>query len=88
MVSELEEKAEEYWKKFPNVLFVSRAQGMGKNGVLISLHKNYTDYTNFLTESLREWADAIQEYDSMLISLGGRIVKPFSLEYLGEQKET
>ena len=85
-VVELEEKAEKYWKKYPNVIFVSRAEGMGKNGVLISLHKSYTDYSNFLTGNLREWGDDIQEYDSMLIDLNGRSVKPLSLTYLGEQE--
>ena len=88
VVTELEEKAEKYWKKYPNVIFVSRAEGMGKNGLLISLHKSYTDYSDFLTENLREWGDYIEEYDSMLINLNGRIVKPLSLTYLGEQKET
>ncbi|MDH5391504.1 MAG: hypothetical protein OEX10_10175, partial [Candidatus Bathyarchaeota archaeon] len=72
----------------PNVIFMSRAEGMGKNGVLISLHKSYTDYSNFVTENFREWGDDTKEYDSMLIALNGRIVKPLSLTYLGEQKET
>ena len=86
-VTELEEKAERHWKKFPNVILVSRAEGMGKNGVLISLHKSYADYSDFVTENLREWGDYIQEYETMLINLKGRIVKPLSLTYLGEQKE-
>ncbi|MDH5390117.1 MAG: Lrp/AsnC family transcriptional regulator [Candidatus Bathyarchaeota archaeon] len=88
MITELEGKAEKYWKKYPNVIFVSRAYGMGKNGVLISLHKSYADYSNFLSENLLELGDAIKEYDSMLIDLNGRIVKPFSLKYLAEQEET
>jgi len=87
-VAELEEKAEEYWKKYPNVIFVSRAEGSGKNGVLISLHKSYADYSDFITENLREWGDYIQEYETALINMKGRIVKPLSLTYLGEQKET
>jgi len=88
LITELEEKAEKWWKKYPNVIFVSRAQGMGKDGVLISLHKSYTDYSNFLAEGLREWGDAVEGYDSMLIDLKGRIVKPLSLAYLSELKET
>jgi len=87
-VAELEEKAEKYWKKYPNVIFVSRAEGMGKNGVLISLHKSYADYSDFITETLKEWGEYLQEYDSLLINLKGMIVKPLSLTYLGEQKET
>jgi len=87
-LTELEEKAEKWWKKYPNVIFVSRAQGMGKSGVMISLHKSYTDYSNFLSESLLEWREDVVEYDSMLIDLNGRIVKPFSLAYLAELEET
>jgi len=87
-LTELEEKAEKWWKKYPNVIFVSRAQGMGKSGVMISLHKSYTDYSNFLSESLLEWREDVIEYDSMLIDLNGRIVKPFSLAYLAELEET
>jgi len=88
MITELEEKAEKWWKKYPNVIFVSRAQGMGKNGVMISLHKSYTDYSKFLSESLLEWGDDLEEYDSMLIDLKERIVKPLSLAYLAEVEET
>ena len=87
-VAELEERAEEYWSRFPNVIFVSRAEGMGKNGVLISLHKSYADYSDFIAETLKEWGEYLQEYDSLLINLKGMIVKPLSLTYLGEQKET
>ena len=82
-----EEKAEKWWKKRPNVIFVSKAQGMGKDGVMISLHKSYTDYSNFITENLLELGDAVEEYDSMLIDLKGRIVKPFSLRYQAEVEE-
>jgi hypothetical protein len=61
---------------------------MGKNGVMISLHKSYTDFSNFVTEQLRYWGDEITDYDTMLISLKGIIVKPLSLAYLAEQEET
>jgi len=88
MLKELEEKAEKYWKKYPNVIFVSRAQGMGKTGVIISLHKNYTHYSNFLSKHSAELGNSIEEYDNMLIDLKGRIIKPLSLAYLAEQEET
>ena len=82
MITGLEGKAEKYWKKYPSVIFVSRAEGMGKNGVVISLHRSYTDYSNFISENLQEWGDDLKEYDSMLISLKGRTAKPLSLRYL------
>jgi len=87
-VTELREKAVEWWKKYPNVIFAAAAEGMGKNGVMISLHKNFTDYSNFVTEQLQYWEDEIADYDTMLINLKGIIVKPLSLKYLAEQEET
>ena len=85
---ELVEKGTKYVMAIPNVIFASRAQGMGKNSVMISLHKDYTDFSNFLAKHLLEWGDDVEDYDTMLISLKGRIVKPLSLKYLAELEET
>ncbi len=84
---EMGDKLKKWVEKHPKVIFVSEAQGMGKNRVMISLHKNFTDYSNFMTENLQKWGDYLQDYDSMLIDLKGRIVKPLSLKYLAEQEE-
>jgi len=85
-ITELRENAVKWWKKYPNVIFAAGAEGMGKNGVIISLHKNYTDFSKFVTEQLQYWEDEIADYDTMLISLKGVIVKPLSLAYLAEEK--
>ena len=87
-VTEVREKAVKWWKKYPNVIFAAGAEGMGKNGVLISLHKNFTEFHQFVKEQLQYWEDEIAEYDTMLISLEGIIVKPLSLAYLAELEET
>lgn len=87
ITKELLEKAMKWAKKYPNVIFVARAEGMGKNGVTISLHKDYTDYSNFVAESLLYWGEDITSYDTILVSLKGIVVKPFSFRYLAEQKE-
>jgi len=88
IVTELEEKAIEWMRKYPNIIFAARAEGMGKNGVMISLHKNYTDFSNFVAEQLEYWGEEVQDYDTLLVSLRGIVVKPFSLKYLAEQEET
>jgi len=85
---ELREKGEKWMNKYPNVIFASRVQGMGKNAVIISLHKNYTDYSNFVANLRVEWGDYIEGHDSMLIALKGPIVKPLSLKYLAEEKSS
>ena len=86
---ELEKKAREYMKSKPNVLFASGgAQGIGKNGVMISLHRSYSDFSVFLRNHLQYWGDAIEDHITIFVSLKEMIVKPFSLTYLGEQEQT
>ena len=87
-ITEPTEKAIKLMKKYPNIIFASRAEGMGKNAVMISLHKNYTDFSNFVAEQLQYWGDEIEDHDTMLISLKGIIAKPLSLRYLAELEET
>ena len=83
---ELAEKAKKWMMSKPNIIFAAAAQGMGKNGIMISLHRDYTDFSNFLVEVMAEDETVMKEYDTMLISLKGRIVKPLSLKYLAEQE--
>jgi len=45
----------------PNIIFASEAEGMGKNGVIISLHKNYTDYSKFLSDLRSEGGNDLQD---------------------------
>ena len=85
--TELREKAIRWMNKYPNIIFAANAEGMGKTGVMISLHKSFTEFSRFVAENLQYWADEIEDYDTMLISLGGLIVKPLSLKYLAEAKE-
>jgi DNA-binding Lrp family transcriptional regulator len=87
-ITELSERGEERWKKFPNVILAAASEGMRKNGVIISLHKSFTDYSKFVTDQLWYWKDEIIDHDAMLISLKDLVVKPLSLKYLAEQEET
>jgi DNA-binding Lrp family transcriptional regulator len=85
-INELSERGAEWWKKYPNVIFAAAAKGMRKNGVIISLHKSFTDYSEFVKEQLLHWKDEITDHDTMIISLKGIIAKPLSPKYLGEQE--
>jgi hypothetical protein len=87
-ITELSEEALKWWKKYPNVIFAAPAEGVGKNGVIISLHKSFTDYSKFVSEQLLHWKDEIIDHDTMIISLDGIIAKPLSPSYLAEQRET
>jgi DNA-binding Lrp family transcriptional regulator len=82
------EKAREYMRGFPNVIFASRCEGRAKNGVIVSLHKNYSDYARFRNKLRVDWTDEMQNHESLLVPLKGIVVKPLSFEYLAEQEET
>ena len=88
MKQEILEKRKKWTEENPNVIFSAKAQGMGKNGVIISLHSDYADYSRFIKRHLWKWGDEIEDYCTMLISLEGDIIKQFSLKYLAEQEET
>lgn len=69
----------------PNVIFSARAEGMGgRNVVVISLHRDYPSYADFIENIMKEYADDIETYDTLLVSLKGRVAKPLSLSYLAE----
>jgi len=53
---------------------------------MISLHKNFADYSQFFAELRADWGDEMKEWDSMLIDLNGRVLKPLSLKYLAEDQ--
>jgi len=86
-VTELEKAIKETMAK-PNIIFASSGHGMGKNAVIISLHKNYTDFSNSLRDLRSEGGDDLRDYDTMFISLKEKAVKPLSLKYLAELEET
>jgi len=81
------EKARQLTMSRPNIIFAAIAEDVGKNAVLISMHKNYLDYSDFRRRLLQESGDCIESYDSLLVSLEGAIIKPFSLKYLADLNE-
>ena len=72
----------------PNVIFASLGDGIGKNGIIISFHKSYPEFSNFVSNLRTEGNDIIDDIDSMLIILENQIVKPLALKYLAELEET
>jgi DNA-binding Lrp family transcriptional regulator len=83
---ELEEKAIRWFTNHPNIIFASKAQGMGMNAVMVSLHKNFADYAQFSEKAWLVWSDYLEKDSSMLIDLQGQVIRPLSFKYLAEQK--
>jgi DNA-binding Lrp family transcriptional regulator len=77
------EKCKKWMMDHPNIIFASDGTGMGMDGMMISFHKDYTDYSKFITEHRVEWAETLGEVKSFIFSVkGGEVLKPFSLKYL------
>jgi len=69
----------------PNVFFASDGEGLGKDAVILSLHKNYSKYADFMREFTINFAEFISDVQSFIVSLKtGMIIKPFDLKYLAE----
>lgn len=84
---EIEKKAKEWTKKRHEIVLASGGEGMGMNGVMVSLHKDYTEFLDFLSEFRKEWSDALKEVSSFAVSLKTEetsMAKPFSFKYLTE----
>jgi len=84
--SEMQEQAriaKDWFMKHPNVIFASNGDGMGKNGMCISFHKDYTSFAKFITDCQVGWGKFMRDIQFFIVSLkGGVVLKPFSLKYL------
>jgi len=71
-----------YATKFPNVIFASSGEGLGMTGVVISFHKNYTEYHNQLHLLRMDWKHFTEDVQGFIVPIGEREYKGFSLKYL------
>ena len=82
IIGETKEKTKKYAAKFPNVIFASSGKGLGMTGVIISFHRNYTEYhkqLNMLRIDLKEITEDIQTF---MVAIGEGEYKRFSLKHL------
>jgi DNA-binding Lrp family transcriptional regulator len=81
------EKATRFLSGHPNVVFASSGQGLRRGRMVITLHKDYADYSQFMRQAKREWASSV-DLESFIISLATDIAPfPFSFRNLGEYLE-
>jgi len=78
-------KAKRWFLTQPNVIFASGGEGMGSDGIIVSLHSSYSDYAAFKRKHDLELSDLIVESKSFIVSIASAIaLKPFHLKYLAE----
>lgn len=77
--------AKKWVMKHPNILFASDGEGIGKDVVLVSLHRNYSKYADFMRDYSVSFSDFLGDIQSFIVSLKtGILFKPFDLTYLAD----
>ena len=81
--TEATDKAKKWILNNPNIVFSAGGEGMGMDYSIISLHKDYSDYSSFMSNLKTAWSGNLQDVRSFLMATNMRkIVKPLSLKYL------
>ena len=79
---EVFKEAKKYTEKFPNAIFAATGEGLGMTGMIISFHKNITDYHRKWNQMRIDWKDYIIDIQNFVVSLEEGEIKRFSLTHL------
>lgn len=73
--------------KHPNVIFTADGEGLGADICMISFHRNYSKYAEFMRNYAMDWGEIIGGFQSFIVSLdSGFKMKSFDLKYLSDDK--
>jgi DNA-binding Lrp family transcriptional regulator len=78
------DKEREWTEEQNEIVFAGTGLGIGMNQVIVSVHRDYTDYQKFLTELRTHWAEHIDNIQSFILSLRNAetVTKDFSFASL------
>jgi DNA-binding Lrp family transcriptional regulator len=67
----------------PKILFGAGGEGLeGKNCMMVSVHRDFTDFTDFMSDFRSRWAAQCKDIDTFLVSLKAKMPKPFTFRNL------
>ncbi len=81
---ELMERAKEWAKKQPSLIFAADGAGMGMNSVMVSAHKDYASFSRLLTQLRQDWQPNLKDMQSFMICVNRPelFIKQFSFRHL------
>lgn len=84
----IEKEGMKWVKKQCNILMASACEGMGMTSFIISVHKTYGDYSEFIANLRLDLGKLMRETHNIIVNLAAeqRIGKPFQLSFLPEPK--
>ncbi|MCW3980880.1 MAG: Lrp/AsnC family transcriptional regulator [Candidatus Bathyarchaeota archaeon] len=75
-------------KNQPNIIMSGSCRGIGVDSFMISIHKTYAEYDDFLRRHRLEIGDLVEEVKPVIVNLAGQeVLKPLSLKYLADASE-
>jgi DNA-binding Lrp family transcriptional regulator len=78
------QKAKDFIKNHPNIIFVSRGMGSSGDRLEVSVHKDYAGFTKFMQEVKTEWV-GIMSVNAFLIDLKGNdVLRNLSFKYMAD----
>jgi DNA-binding Lrp family transcriptional regulator len=76
-------KVNEWMMKQPNVVLALEGQGMGWDGIFVSIHRNYADFAEFIKKHNSELSEFLVDCQSFIGDTSpANTRKPFHLKYL------
>jgi len=79
----LGESAHKWVAHNSKIIFAAGGEGLeGKNCMMISIHRDFTDFTDFVSDFRAQWSRRIKDMDTFLVSTKGKMPKPFSFRNL------
>ena len=79
------ETAKKWMMQHPNVLMCVASRGMNMGGFMISIHRDYSAFDEFMRNHNLELGKYLDDVQNVVVNLdGGRILKPFDFKYLAD----
>lgn len=79
------QKSKEWIAQRPNIIFAADGEGFGKDLIIISFHKDYSSYAEFVRSFTMDWGSSLDNFESFLVSISsGFTLRDFDLKYLAE----
>jgi DNA-binding Lrp family transcriptional regulator len=84
LTSEANKKAKQWVEKEPSILFWADGEGAGIGSIMVSVHRNYGDFSKFMTQFRLDWQTNVKTLQNFYVSFGRaeQFIRPFSFRYL------
>lgn len=79
----VKEEAHKWIEQNPNVIFAAPGSGAhGQNALMVSVHQNYTDFSNFIAKFRKKFVENVIDVESFLVSTKNVTPKSFTFKNL------